>query len=316
MENKVTNQLYKPSILSRPFVMVSVALFVCLLWGSAFPSIVASYTLMNINTDDVSQVMLFAGLRFLISAILIFVFAFATGKNMKIHFKGFKLIIILGLLQTFGQYIFFFLALRTVHPANGSILSSFGVFMTVIIAHFVYKTDRLTPKKIAGIVIGITGIIILNGGAAGVFSLTGEGFLLTSSFLGAISGIYTKKLTTSLSPYAIAAYQLLTGSLLLITIGLTTSTDLAFTFTPASSTLLLYLGFISAAAFTLYSALLKHNQVSTVSVYKFSIPVFGVLLSFLFMQNTFDLRNVLAALIFVVIGIVLINVEGKNHTKG
>jgi len=303
------NEVKKQGLLSRRRIMIPVALFVCLLWGSAFPAIVASYRLMNIDVDDVFQVMLFAGMRFLISAGLIFTYAFIKGKSMKLDWHGFKLVAVLGLLQTFGQYIFFFLGLRTVHPANGSILSSLGVFMTVVIAHFVYKTDRLTPKKIWGLVIGIIGIVILNGGAAGTFSLVGEGFLFTASLLGAIAGVYTKKLTTTLSPYAISGYQLLLGAILLIVIGSAFSTNVAFTFTMTSTMLLLYLGFISAAAFTLWSALLKHNQVSKVSIYKFSIPVFGVFLSFIFLQEAFDLVSVMIALICVAIGILLINME-------
>jgi len=309
MINKVTSNAGQQSLLSKRYVMITVALFVCLLWGSAFPSVVASYRLMNVDVSDVFQVMLFAGMRFLISAGLIFIYAFATGKSMKLDWQGFKLIAVLGLLQTFGQYIFFFLSLRTVHPANGSILSSVGVFLTVMIAHFVYKTDRLTPKKIWGLVIGIAGIIILNGGAAGTFSLTGEGFMFMSSFLAATSAIYIKKLTTTLSPYAIAGYQLLFGSILLIGMGLSFSGNVVFTFTISSTILLVYLGFISAAAFTLWSALLKHNQVSKVSIYKFSIPVFGVFLSFVFLQEGFDLVNVMIAMIFVAVGILLTNME-------
>ena len=307
--NKVTSNTNKQSLLSRRPVMIATALFVCFLWGSAFSAVVVSYQLMNVYVDDVFQVMLFAGMRFMLSAGLIFAYAFVTGKSMKLDLQGFKLIAILGLLQTFAQYLFFFLSLRTVHPANGSILVSLGVFMTVIIAHFVYKTDKLTPKKTWGLIIGITGIIVLNGGTAESFSLTGEGFMFISSLLAAISAIYTKKLTKTLTPYAIAGYQLLLGSTLLIGIGLVFANNVAFTFTPASGALLLHLGFISAAAFTLWSALLKHNDVSKVSIYKFSIPVFGVFLAFIFLQEGFDVISVSVALVFVAIGILLINIE-------
>ena len=306
--SKVTSK-NKQSLLSKQPVMIATALFVCLLWGSAFSAVAVSYQLLNVYVNDVFQVMLFAGMRFFLSACMIFAYAFAKGKSMKLNLQGLKLVAILGLLQTFTQYLFFFLSLRTVHPANGSILISFGVFITVIIAHFVYKTDKLTPKKTWGLVIGITGIIVLNGGAADTVSLTGEGFMLVSSVLGAISGIYTKKLTATISPYAISAYQLLVGSTLLLVIGLVFARDVAFTFTPASSALLLHLGFISAAAFTLWSALLKHNQVSKVSIYKFSIPVFGVLLALIFLQEAFDVVSVMIALIFVAVGILLINIE-------
>jgi len=308
MKNEViTNN--KQSLLSKRHVMIIMALFICLLWGSAFPSVAASYRLMNVYLGDVFQIMLFAGMRFLISAGLIFIYAFATGKSMKLDWTGFKLILVLGLLQTFGQYLFFFLSLRTVHPANASILSSLGIFMTVAIAHFVYKNDKLTPKKIWGLIIGMAGIIILSGGISGTFSLTGEGFMFASSLLGAISGIYTKKLTTTLTPYAISGYQLLFGSILLFGLGLTFSQDVAFTFTMPSTTLLIHLGFISAAGFTGWSSLLAHHQISKVSIYKFSIPVFGVFLSFIFLQEAFDLMSVMVAMVLVAIGILLINIE-------
>ena len=49
--------------------------------------------------------------------------------------------------------------------------------------------------------------------------------------------------------------------------------------------LLLYLGLISAVAYTLWSILLKYNPVSRVTVFGFMIPVFGVLLSAVFFRG-------------------------------
>ena len=301
----------RESLLTKRVIVILVALLCCLLWGSAFPAVATGYRILNVDLEDTFQITLFAGFRFMISAILIFSYAFMTGEKMRIDFKGLKKIAILGLLQTFGQYLFFFLSLRTVHPANGAILASMGVFFTVIIAHFIYKADRLTTKKIWGLIIGMLGIVILNGGTAGAFSLTGEGFMMISMLLAALSGIYTKKLTETISPFAISGYQLLLGSILLISMGLIFSEDVAFTFTAASTPLLLYLGFISAAAFTLWSAILKYNDISKVSIYKFSIPIFGVLISFIFLHEALDLIVVLISMVFVATGIILINLESK-----
>jgi len=135
--------------------------------------------------------------------------------------------------------------------------------------------------------------------------------MMISMLLAALSGIYTKKLTETISPFAISGYQLLLGSILLISMGLIFSEDVAFTFTAASTPLLLYLGFISAAAFTLWSAILKYNDISKVSIYKFSIPIFGVLISFIFLHEALDLIVVLISMVFVATGIILINLESK-----
>jgi len=295
--------------LSKRHIMILVALAVCLLWGSAFTAIVVGYRELNVYTDDIFQIMLFGGIRFLISAGLIFLFALVTKKNMRLTWSGFKLVVVLGLLQTFGQYVFLLLSLRTVHPANSSILSSLNIFLTVIIAHFVYRNEKLSWKKLLGLLVGIAGIIILNGGVSGQLSWTGEGFMILSTIFGAVSGIYTKKITANLSPYIISGYQLLCGSILLMIFGLIFSGDVQFTVTATSVPIMLYLGFISAAAFTIWAGLLKHNKVSQVSIYKFSIPVFGVLISFIFLHEAFNLASVIVAMILVASGILLINWE-------
>ena len=295
--------------LAKRHIMTIVALAVCVLWGSAFTAIVIGYRELNVYTDDIFQIMLFGGTRFMISAGLIFAFALVTKKNMRLTRSGFKLVVTLGLLQTFGQYVFLLLSLRTVHPANSAVLASFNIFLTVIIAHFAYRNEKLSWQKLLGLFIGITGIIILKGGNLGQLSWTGEGFMILSTVFGAVSGIYTKKITKTLSPYVISAYQLLIGSTLLIVLGLTFARDVQFTVTATSVPIMLYLGFISAAAFTIWAALLKHNKISQVSIYKFSIPLFGVLISFAFLQEAFNLVSVIVAMVLVAGGILLINWE-------
>lgn len=304
-------QQKKQSRLNRRGMTLLATLFCCFLWGSAFPAVAASYDLFHVNLEDPFQIISFAGIRFMIAAALIFTYAIATGKKIHVNGKDLRRISILSLLQTVGQYVFFFLSMRTVHPANASILASTGIFFTVIIAHFVYKNDRLTSRKILGLFLGMSGIVILNGGASGTFSFTGEGFMILSMLLSALAGIYTKKLAVTISPYAITGYQLLLGSVLLIGLGTSFSGPPQLTLTWLSMPLLVYLGFISAAAFTTWSAILKHHPISKVSVYKFSIPIFGVLISFVLFRGTLDVAIVLISLTFVAVGILLINFESK-----
>jgi len=310
VENKPQKE--RQGVLKKRSVVILATLFCCFLWGSAFPAVAVAYELLEVNLEDPFQIILFAGIRFMIASSLIFIYVRVTGKKMGIKAGNLRKIAVLGLLQTFGQYVLFFLSMRTVHPANASVLASTGIFFTVIIAHFIYKDDRLTGRKALGLMVGMSGIVILNGGAAGTFSLTGEGFMILSMLLSAISGVYTKKLAGSISPYAITAYQLLLGSVLLVSLGLVFSGPPQLTFTLVSTPLLVYLGFISAAAFTTWSAILKHNHISKVSVYKFSIPIFGVFISFVFFRGALDVGIVLISLFLVATGIALINFERKN----
>ena len=77
--------------------------------------------------------------------------------------------------------------------------------------------------------------------------------------------------------------------------------------------MLIYLALVSAVAYTLWAALLKHNPVSRVTVFGFLTPVFGVLFSALFLQESgsLDLRA-LAALVLVCAGIYVVNRAPEN----
>ena len=77
--------------------------------------------------------------------------------------------------------------------------------------------------------------------------------------------------------------------------------------------MLLYLGFLSAVAYSLWGILLKYNPVSKVAIYGFSNPVMGVFLSALLLGEggqAFCLQNVIA-LCLVSGGIFLVNYRSK-----
>ncbi len=73
----------------------------------------------------------------------------------------------------------------------------------------------------------------------------------------------------------------------------------------------LYLAFLSAAAFSLWTVLLKYNPMGRVTVFNFLIPVFGSLLSVIFLKDSLWNVNTLFALLLVCAGIYLVNREPK-----
>ena len=78
--------------------------------------------------------------------------------------------------------------------------------------------------------------------------------------------------------------------------------------------LLLYLSLISAVAYTLWGMLMKNNPVSRVSIFNFMIPLFGVLLSAIFLGEVEQALawNKLAALVLVSAGIYVVNRKAKE----
>lgn len=75
--------------------------------------------------------------------------------------------------------------------------------------------------------------------------------------------------------------------------------------------LLLYMAALSAVAFTVWTYLLSHNPVSSVSIYNLLIPVFGTVLSGIFLQENIMTWTHLISIVLVCMGIVLVNRKQK-----
>ena len=166
---------------------------------------------------------------------------------------------------------------------------------------------------------GITGVIIINinrGNLNFIFNFTGEGFIIMTGVMSTIAILYVKSLSKNMDIMIITAYQMLFGSITLFFIALSGSSIETINFNLKSGLLLIYLAFISAAAFGLWYSLIKFNKVGYITIYKFIVPVSGVFLSAIFIITESVSFNAVLALALVSIGIVIINMpEGYLSKK-
>ncbi|MCS6132050.1 DMT family transporter [Clostridium botulinum] len=290
--------------------IVILAIISCILWGSAYPAIKVGYELFNIGTNDIGSKLIFAGYRFAIAGILVLVMELINRKNIfKYSLKEFGEITLLGSTQTALQYLFFYVGLSYTTGVRGSIINGTGTFASIILAHIIYKNDKLNFNKILGCIIGFIGVIIvnLNGKSIGGqgFSLKGEGSLMIAAIIFAASAIYGKKITQNKDASIVTGYQLFIGGIILSILGFIFGGHLKG-FTSKSTMLLIYMALLSSIAFAIWSELLKFNKVGVISVFNFLVPIFGTLLSAIFLkENIFDIK-ILISLILVCSGIFLV----------
>ena len=266
--------------------IVLLATLCCILWGSAYPSIKIGYSLFNIN--DIGSKLVFAGYRFTLAGILVLLLELITKKNIfNFSKKQFGQITLLGLTQTALQYIFFYVGMSYTTGVRGSIINGTGTFVSIILAHFIYKNDKLNFNKIIGCIIGFLGVIIvnLNGQSLGGSSFTfkGEGFVMIAAIIFAASAIYGKKITQIQEPSIVTGFQLFIGGVILTILGFILGGSLKG-FTITSTSLLIYMALLSSVAFVIWTQLLKYNKVGIISVFNFLVPVFGTLLSAIFLR--------------------------------
>ncbi len=189
----------------------------------------------------------------------------------------------LSLVQTVGQYIFFYIGLAHTTGVKSSIIGASNVFLSIVVAVAVFHMEKLSVKKVLGCLVGFAGVVLINvsGGSLDMnLSFLGEGFIFLSAVSYAFSSALIKRYSQEENPVTLSGYQFLCGGILLTGFGLAMGGRVHVGAVSVSGwLLLLYMGFISAAAYTLWGILLKYNPVARVAVFGFMNPVFGVLLS-------------------------------------
>ncbi|MCR5148564.1 MAG: DMT family transporter [Eubacterium sp.] len=300
-------------------VVFFTALFCCILWGSASPAIKIAYDIFEIPQDDTASRIMLAGARFILAGIMTILFgSVLSHRLLRPSRRSLKYVGILSLLQTVGQYFFFFMSLAYISGVRGSIINASGNFLAIVIAAFIFRMEKLTTRKILGCIVGFTGIILILGGFQGMIdggavTFQGEGAMLAAALFYAFSSCCIKKFSVYENPVTLSGYQFLLGGFVLYAAGWIMGGELVFRSISCVYNLL-YMGFISAGAYTLWGVLLKHNPVSRVSIFGFMNPIMGVLLSAWFLgenNEAFSVNGVLS-LLLVAVGIMIVNIDRKK----
>ena len=290
------------------------ALLCCALWGSAFPCVKIGYELLAI-ADTGSQI-LFAGYRFFLAGILTFLLGSLMERRLlRIRRSSLPAVIGQGLLQTTGQYVCFYIALAHMSGSKGSVINASNAFFTIFFAHFFLKNEKIHLKKALGCLVGFAGVILINlgpGDMGGGFTLLGEGMMLLCAAVYGASSVTMKRISHRESAATLTAFQLLFGGAALIIIGALLGGKVTG-FTLSSAGLLFYMALLSAVAFVVWTGLLRDYPAGRVAVFGFSIPVFGVLFSGIFLGERFLSWKNLAALFLICAGIVIVNLRKKEE---
>ena len=295
-------------------VVFLLASFCCLLWASSYPAIKNGYAMFGIAPTDVPTKMVFAGYRFLFAGVLLLLGAALSRRNiLALSWQNVRQVTVLGLVQTSIHYVFFYIGLAYTTGVKSSIMNATGTFFSVLLAHFIYHNDRLTINKVVGCLIGFAGVMVVNFNRDLLdfnFTLLGEGFVVIAAFILAAASIYGKRVSQKMDSIILAGYQLAIGGAVLVVAGYGTGGALAG-FTLISSLLLFYLVLLSSLSFGLWTILLKYNRVGLVTVFNFLVPIFGAILSAIFLGETVLEWKNLVALVFVCAGIWLVTKEPR-----
>lgn len=309
----------KNHILQKKWMVCLLAVICCGLWGSAHSCIKIGYRLFDIWAEETMVQILFAGCRFFLAGVLTILLGSMLNRKWLIPQKrGYVKILKLAMVQTVLQYVFFYVGLAHTTGVKSSIINGFNVFMSIFVAAVFFRQEKITRRKLLGCLLGFAGVVLVNLTGGGGFdlqlSLNGEGALLCASAANAFSTVMIKIYSKEENPVVLSGYQFLTGGLLMASAAYLSGARI----TPPPETLLpgigmlLYLGFVSAVAYSLWGILLKYNEVSVVSVFSFMTPIFGVVLSALLLKESGALGAASITALFLISGGIYIVNKGER----
>jgi drug/metabolite transporter (DMT)-like permease len=195
------------------------------------------------------------------------------------------------------------------------IIAVVPLFVVVLRRIFGEQVPRVT---FVGVAVGFAGVavLIVPHGVSGAVPVLGMMLLIGSSLSWSVGSYFSKSVALPRDPLASTGVQMLAGGASLLVAGaLTGEAGLVQLdkFSTASIVSLLYLiVFGSVLAYTAYTWLLQHANVSRVSTYAYVNPLVAIVLGSLLLNEKIDASIVIGAAMIVISISVVIRTESKR----
>jgi len=260
------------------------AIIACLLWSTAYASIK-----LGLQYDTPFH---FAGVRFIISGIMILPFTVKPAVYIGMVREHWKVVAWVTFLQILINYSLFYQGLNLVPGALGAVIVGSQPLVTAVVAAMMHKDDKLTRKKISTIIFGISGVILISAGRQAfkfgtAIELLGVLMILVANMATATSNVIVSLRSKGINPLVLSSSSLFIGGVILYLISLPVEGHPQGPLPLEYWLILLWLSFMAAAAFSLWFKLLQRPgvKVSELNLWKFIIPVVGAILSWLLIPN-------------------------------
>ena len=288
---------------SIDYILLSI---LSLIWASAFFNIkIATYSYGPLTI---------AFLRIFLGAVLIVILCFFKNIKIEAFSKDWYWFAIIGLINLVIPFFLIAYGVQKIQSNLAAILMSTTPLSSVILAHFFTKTEKINLTKIIGVIVGFLGIIIL---FSDNILINNDNFfyalmILVGSTFYVIGGILTLKISKKKNENLTSSI-LIWGSLIIFPIAMYYEQPWNLDPRLDSTLSLIYLGvFPTGIAWLIRFHILKKNGLVFHSQVAYLIPIFGVILGYIFLKEVITFK-VLIALFAVVLGFYFVRRSIKQN---
>ncbi len=162
------------------------------------------------------------------AAIILWPLIYAMGLRMPRDPVIWSAFFGMGLLNNAIPFCLNFWGQTHIPSGVASILNATSPLFTVIVAHFLTADEKMTPRHIAGVLLGLAGVVVMTGEAAlglmqgaGLWSFLGQMAIVVAAISYAFAGVFGRRFRRlGVAPLATAAGQVTAATILMLPIAL------------------------------------------------------------------------------------------------
>ncbi len=297
------------------------------IWGGTWP--LGRWLVSEEVGGATIPTLMIAVIRYFLALICFFpILKFKEGTlNWRFAKKNWKILVLMGLLSVTIYQVGYLLGEIFTSASDASIMVATNAVWVVILSSIFLKTESFSWKKGIGTILAFMAVIIVVGFSPNVNVLNrilGDILILLAAFAYAVYTVISRFFLNK-SQKNPESYQ--PSSLWIITwvsfFGFLTTTPLALIINPEYLNPIVYLtvppriwigisylAFISTiGAYTFYLEGVKRLSASRAAIFQTLVPLFGVILSAIFLLEQFDVLIYPLSLLMVILGIILVNLK-------
>ncbi len=280
--------------------------FLCVIFGSNAVAIKFSFSGLGVFTT--------AAIRFSIAAIAIYIWARTTGQSLVLK-KG-QLCQVLILAALFAvQLSMFYFGISKSNASRGTLISNLLPFWILFLAHFFIPGDRITRRKLFGILLGFSGVAFMFAEKKGVTAdfRTGDLIILSATVIWSCSVIYLKRIISAFSAFQITLYSMVFSVPVFLLEALLWDTPMISKLDFKIVGAVLYQSLITATfGFVTWNMLLQKYGAVALHSFIFIMPIAGVALGGLVLGEPIT-SKLLIALALIVAGILVVHLKPRKE---
>jgi drug/metabolite transporter (DMT)-like permease len=285
---------------------LALLLTLSVLWGASFFFVAIAVTALTPTT--------IVTVRVALAALLLFAILRALGLRLPRDRESWRDFVIMGLLNNVIPFSLIAWGQTYIESGLASILNATAPLFAVVVAHLATTDERMTGARIAGVVIGFSGVVVMVGPSA-LADIGGE-LLPQLACLGAalgyaVSVVFARRFSRrGIAPLATATGQLTGATLLMVPLWLIVDAPRTFAMPSADvvAAVLALAALSTVLAYIIYYRILATAGSVNLILVTFLIPVTSILLGALILGERLAPRHFIG---MAAIGIGLACIDGR-----